>query len=112
MDKRLINKIINNYLIHLIQEKYNIKNAYIFGSYANGNFHQYSDIDLAIVLDNVNDIFETQVKFLNLRRNEYETMIEPHPFIENEFNYSNPFANEILKTGKKINISKLLNNNK
>lgn len=74
----------------------------MFGSYVKGNFHEYSDIDLAIVLNNIQDKIETQIKLMNLRRDNYENMIEPHPFEENDFNYSNPVTYEILHTGKKL----------
>jgi predicted nucleotidyltransferase len=42
--------------------------AWLFGSYAKGNQHENSDIDIAIVLkDNVVHTFETDVKLMIIR---------------------------------------------
>ena len=35
-------------------------------------------------------------------RNDDETIIEPHVFLKDEFNETDPFVHEIVKTGKKI----------
>jgi len=45
-----------------------------------------------------------EVKSMILRRKN-ETIIEPHLFDQTEFNSSNPFANEILKTGLEIKLN-------
>ncbi len=107
MDKRFAIKVTNDYIINLIKHNYNIKQAYIFGSYAKGNYTKDSDIDLALVISGINDLINTQVDMLNLRRNTDETYIEPHPIEESDFNNDNPFAFEILKTGLKINLDNL-----
>jgi predicted nucleotidyltransferase len=36
----------------LNKEEFPVREVYLFGSYANGNPNEYSDIDLAIVSDN------------------------------------------------------------
>ncbi len=48
-------EIINNArnIINNLTKKHNIKAAYIFGSYSKGNASEYSDIDVAIVLDKI-----------------------------------------------------------
>lgn len=40
-------------IINLISEKHTINAAYIFGSYSKGNFSEYSDVDIAVVLDKI-----------------------------------------------------------
>jgi len=92
------------YLFRLLDNEFNIKNAYIFGSYAKGNYHKDSDIDLAIVLNKLSNSFDMEVKSMILRRKN-ETIVEPHLFDQNEFTSSNPFANEILKNGIKIKLN-------
>lgn len=101
MDKRATLKVVKKYITFLRDNKFNIQKAYIFGSYAKGSFHEDSDIDLAIIMSNLPDTFDMQVELMKLRR-KFDTRIEPHPFDETDFNTSNPFANEILRTGIQI----------
>lgn len=104
MDKRNAIKIARQYLARLAKNDFAIEKAYIFGSFTKGNYHKDSDIDLAIVLNNFSNSFDMEVKSMTLRR-KIETIIEPHLFDQTEFNASNPFAYEILKTGLEINLS-------
>lgn len=101
MDKRADLKVVKKFITFLKENKFNIQKAYIFGSYAKGSFHEDSDIDLAIIMSNLPDTFNMQVELMKLRR-KFDTRIEPHPFDETDFNTSNPFANEILRTGIQI----------
>ena len=101
MDKRADLKVVKKFITFLKENKFNIQKAYIFGSYAKGSFHEDSDIDLAIIMSNLPDTFYMQVELMKLRR-KFDTRIEPHPFDETDFNTSNPFANEILRTGIQI----------
>jgi len=66
-----------------------------------GNLNEDSDIDLAIVLNNLSNSFTMQIQLMKLSR-KFDTRIEPHPFDEKDFNTSNPFANEILDKGIEI----------
>jgi len=78
-----------------------MKKAYLFGSYAKGIIKADSDIDLAIIFENLSDTFDMQVQLMKLRR-KFDTRIEPHAFRESDFDISNPLAKEILTTGLKI----------
>ena len=104
MDKRNAIKIAKQYLARLVKNNFDIETAYLFGSFTKGNYHKDSDIDLAIVLHNFSNSFDMEVKSMILRRKN-ETIIEPHLFDQTEFNSSNPFANEILKTGLEIKLN-------
>jgi len=104
MDKRDAIKIVKKYLFHLLDNEFTIQKAYIFGSYAKGNYNKDSDIDLAIVLSKLSNSFDMEVKSMVLRRKS-ETIVEPHLFDQNEFTSSNPFANEILKNGIEIKLN-------
>jgi uncharacterized protein len=103
MDKREALKIAGRY-VDSINSKYNIQKAFLFGSFARGTNNEDSDIDIdididiALVIDNVNDIIDTQIELMKLRR-KIDLRIEPHPFMVNDFNRSNPVVNEILKYG-------------
>ncbi|MCK4689812.1 MAG: nucleotidyltransferase domain-containing protein [Candidatus Marinimicrobia bacterium] len=101
MDKRAALKVEKKIITFLKENKFNIQKAYIFGSYAKRSFHEDSDIDLAIIMSNLPDTFNMQVQLMKLG-SKFDTRIEPHPFDETDFNTSNPFANEILRTGIQI----------
>ena len=101
MDKNDALKLTNEYINRLLLNKINIHSAYLFGSFAKGNNKKDSDIDLAIVFDEVLNMFETEIKLMTLRK-ENETIIEPHVFEKDDFVEVNPFINEILNTGIKI----------
>ncbi len=78
-----------------------LKKAYLFGSYAKGIEHPDSDIDIAIVVGKMDDFFAVQMQLMRLRR-DIDLRIEPHPFLEGDFNIQNPFAYEIEKTGMEL----------
>ena len=94
-------KIVIEYLARLLKNDFDIKAAYIFGSYVKGNARTYSDIDLAIVFNKLSNPFDMEIKSMILRNSD-ETIIEPHLFDQTDFTPSNPFANEIMKTGIEI----------
>ena len=98
MDKRKAPEIAIKYINFIREKNPKIKRAYLFGSYAKGIYNADSDMDLAIVFDNLTDTFDMQVELMKLRR-KFDTKIEPHVFRESDFNTSNPLANEILKYG-------------
>lgn len=87
--------------IQSIPEDLGVKKAYLFGSYAKGIAHRDSDIDIALIVENMPDFFQTQRDLMRLRRN-IDLRIEPHPIKEKDFNQNNPFAFEIQTTGIEI----------
>ncbi len=89
--------------IEQIPKDVKLKKAYLFGSYARGKAREESDIDIALVIENMVDFFSTQKLLMKLRRT-IDLRIEPHPIGENEFTRVNPFAHEIQKYGIELNI--------
>ena len=81
-----------------------LKRAYLFGSHAQGLEREESDIDIALILDNMPDFFSTQMLLMRLRR-KVDLRIEPHPICEKDFNTMNPFACEIQKYGIEITLN-------
>jgi predicted nucleotidyltransferase len=104
MDKK-ISRIVKTYIHSVLNHQPDLLSAYIFGSYARNNQKTESDIDIALVIDNLtdNDRFDTQVRLM-LLASEIDNRIEPHPISKEELQTNNPFVLEILKTGIKINI--------
>ncbi len=88
--------------IDLVSDKYSIKNVILFGSYAKGNHHADSDIDLAIVMELTDDVIDMQIELMNMRTDN-DLLIEPHPFNKADFLATNPVVSEILKDGVEIN---------
>ncbi len=103
MDKTEIINIVKKFAT-VVMKKYDCVEIILFGSYAKDNFHLESDIDIAVVLKDYDNIMIIQLELMKLRR-KIDSRIEPHPFKEADFNISNPLANEILKYGEKININ-------
>ena len=84
--------------IQSIPKSMEIKKAYLFGSYAKGNEHIDSDIDIAIVVGRMDDFFSIQMQLMRLRRT-IDLRIEPHPILKNDFDHNDPLSYEILKYG-------------
>ena len=97
-----VKNIIDNYLQELKRNNIPIKEAILFGSYAKGNYQEWSDIDIALV----SDIFrgnliddKDKIRKITLY---ISSEIEVFPFSPNDFNLQNPFAKNILETGIKL----------
>ena len=72
----------------------------LFGSYAKGNAHKNSDVDVAIVVETLSgDYFSTRPLLWKIRR-EVDDRIEP-VLIEKDHDESG-FLSEIMKTGVTI----------
>jgi len=91
---RKSNKIIKKF-INLIIKKFNLKKIIIFGSFARGDYHKGSDLDLIIVgefkerfIDRIGKIIELndsdlEIEAMVYTEEEFQKMIkERRPFIE------------------------------
>lgn len=97
-----IKKTIETYLESLRRHNIPIKEAILFGSYARGNYQEWSDIDIALV----SEIFDgnridDKDKIRNITLS-VSSQIEVIPFSPHDFNDQDPFVKEILKTGLKL----------
>ena len=103
MDKRDAIEIAGKYA-NAVKSNYDLVKIVLFGSYAKGNYNKDSDIDIAVVLKDYNNLIDIQLELMRLRR-KFDSRIEPHPFREKDFDKSNPMVNEIIKYGQDININ-------
>jgi len=103
MDQRDAINIAEKYA-NAISLKYELIKVILFGSYARGNYHKDSDIDIAVVLKDFKNIIETQRELMRIRRS-IDSRIEPHPFRERDFETTNPLVSEIIQYGQDINAS-------
>ena len=91
---RKSNKIVKRF-INLIVKKFNLKKIIIFGSFARGDYHKGSDLDLIIVgefkerfIDRIGKIIELndsdlEIDVMVYTEEEFQKMIqERRPFIE------------------------------
>lgn len=102
MDKNDALKLSRRYLKRVRKAKLDFAEAWLFGSYAKGNQHEDSDIDIAIVLKETGiHTFETDIQLMLIRTGN-ETLIEPHVFTKDEFNAGLPIVNQILSYGELI----------
>lgn len=94
-----IKLILDNYIIALNKNNYNLKKVILFGSYSKGNYSEWSDIDLALVSDKFSgDKYEDRKKIARLTIDS-DYRIDPLPFSTKDFNSSNLFIKEIIDTG-------------
>ncbi len=101
-DKRVIRKIINDYIECLRKNDVRLWRLYLYGSFARDTNTRYSDIDLAVFLDKDDiDGFEDDALLMKLTRN-IDLRIEPHSFARTDFDETDPFIREIITTGERI----------
>ena len=83
-----------------------IEKVILFGSYAKGESHRDSDIDIAVVSpDFTGDRLEDQLRLMKSRR-KVDLRIEPIPFRPEEFTNDNPFVREIMDTGTLVSFTR------
>jgi len=97
-----IKNTINKYLLSLKEHKIPIKQAILFGSYAKGNYHEWSDIDLALVSeifegDRIKDRSKIRKITLSVSHD-----IEVLPYNPRDFTKEDPFVKEIINSGIKL----------
>jgi len=96
-----IENIVKKYA-ELVKQELNVSSIYLYGSYAKGTYSEDSDIDIAVIGENfIGDPIEDTLKLMRIRR-KVDNRIEPHPFKSSDFDISNPYVQEILRTGIKI----------
>lgn len=95
-------RIIERYITALQQNNVPISQAVLFGSYAQGNYQEWSDIDIALV----SNIFEGKrfddrgkIRRINLS---VSSDLEILPYRPEDFTPDDPFVKNIMETGVRI----------
>ena len=105
MVKRTINKDILNSINKFIEEimkHYNITPIILFGSYAKGTENENSDIDIAVISDDFEDIYDCMANLMGMTW-DIDARIEPHPIKKKDFeDVSDYFIKEVIDTGIKV----------
>jgi len=82
-----------------LNKKYRINNIYLYGSYSDGSYDQWSDIDLAVVVDEES----SHSREIFSKGKEYDIRFDALGFIKKDFDNSLlPIIPEIKKKGIKI----------
>lgn len=95
-------EIVKKYM-EVISKSYKIEMIILFGSYAKGTNHKDSDIDVAVVTDDIkSDRFEEELNLMMLR-DSVDNRIEPHIItVEDYKTIGNPLVWEIINTGIQV----------
>jgi predicted nucleotidyltransferase len=96
MDNREILNMLSSYKI-LVSKHFDVDKVVLYGSYAKGTQRNSSDIDVAVIVNSVNDDYFTYAPLLWKLRRGIDDRIEPI-LIEKD-NDASGFLSEILKTG-------------
>ena len=95
MDKEQAIALANRYK-EMVAEKLPLKALYLYGSYSKGNYREDSDIDIAVVVESLNDNYFEDTPLLWKLRRKISNLIEPVLLIED---MSNPLYCDIARTG-------------
>ena len=101
IDKEIVD-IVNKYT-EVVNKNYDVQAIILFGSYAKGTQREDSDIDIAVITDDIKtDKFDEEVNLMQLRNN-IDYRIEPHIIsIADYENDETPFVVEVKNTGIKV----------
>ena len=98
----LIRSIVERYLRVLEDNRIRPQKAFLYGSAARGAMCPHSDIDVAIVSEDLTGRrLEDQLRLMELRW-PVDLRLEPHPFRPEDFTPDDPEVAEILRTGVEI----------
>ena len=97
-----IMEIVQKY-VKKVCESYKVKTIILFGSYAKGTEHEDSDIDIAIITDDLKkDKFDEEINLMQLRW-DIDLRIEPHIISVSDYeNNETPFVVEVKNSGIKV----------
>ena len=101
LDKSEVRKIAEQYA-DKVKTSLNPSSVILFGSYVNGNPHEESDIDVAVLVRDLDDKawYETRILLQKIRRNKIFLDIEPH--LLDETHDPSGFVKHVIKTGEVI----------
>ncbi len=105
LSKDEVVKMVNGFL-EVLRGKHEVREAYLFGSYAKGTEKDYSDIDLAIVLGSLDSSeespFDEPFEIFHEAQN-YNSLLEVVCFVEEEFDKDDgSLVRRIKKEGIRI----------
>ncbi len=98
MDKKQAIKLAQRYKA-LVAKQLPLKALYLYGSFSKGNHTTDSDIDIAVVVEQISDNYFDDTPLLWKLKRKISNLIEPVLLIED---MNNPLYVDVLKTGIRI----------
>ena len=96
-------KIVRNYAHDIESRGVNLRSVILYGSFAKGTQHEWSDIDVALVADEFSGFtFNDKKLFPYIGIKKPYVRIEAKTYPTDYFRDGDPFIEEIVKTGIKI----------
>ena len=95
-------KIVGNYAQEIQAQGVHLRTVILYGSFAKGTQHQWSDIDVALAADEFEGLPTDIYHFANVAIKKPYIRIEPNTYSTDYFQEGDPFIEEIKKTGIKI----------
>lgn len=95
-------EIIKKFANEAVIDKINISEIILFGSYAKGNYNEWSDIDIAVISSDFEGIRLFDNKKIRKAKLKSSIDLETHPYRPEDFTLENPFVQEILSYGIRI----------
>lgn len=102
LNRKLAIEQVRNFLKELQNIGLNLNKVILFGSSVRDEMSEWSDIDLLLVSDNFSLNFFENIKQYSKINIKYPD-IETHPYPTDYFNESDPFIDEVKRTGIEIN---------
>ena len=98
MDSAITGVVID--YVQEVKKQYPIKAAYIYGSHARGTAHDKSDMDIAFIVEPMNEeIFYTLFGELFNIAAKFTSNLEPNLLIDDGDNCKYSFLTEVMETG-------------
>ena len=94
---------VKNYVSDICNSGVNIRKAILFGSFAKGTQHEWSDIDVALVADEFTGAPDDYDLFPYIGIKKPYIRIETITYPTDYFQQGDPFIEEIQKTGILVN---------
>ena len=97
-----IRDTIAKYIRALEKNNVNVNRAVLFGSYAKGNYSEWSDIDLAVVSSAFEGNWIKDRKKIRAITLSISSDIQVLPYRPEDFILDDPFVREIIETGVRL----------
>ena len=97
-----VKETIAKYILALMENNIFVEQAVLFGSYARGNYSEWSDIDLAIVSKAFEGSWIKDRKKIRRITLSISSDIQVLPYRPEDFIPDDPFVREIIETGVRL----------
>lgn len=105
LEKRIENldELMSRYIREL-EKKIRVEKVFVYGSYAHGKVHDYSDVDVAVISPDFEGGTEKDYLILGRAALKIYPLIEAKPYRPEDLENLSPteFLAEVIRTGKKI----------